>query len=94
MAKADPIKRVNRAIQALQILPDPMGRLEAVRWARERMDELESATVRAARESGTTWQDIGAVYGLTKQGAQQRFSGVAAPQPGQTSAETSAHSRR
>ena len=27
----------------------------------------------AARQAGLTWAEIGAIYGLTKQGAQQRF---------------------
>ena len=31
------------------------------------------AQVEAARKAGATWIEIGACYGLTKQGAQQRF---------------------
>ena len=34
---------------------------------------LESAQIEAARKAGATWSEIGACYGLTKQGAQQRF---------------------
>ena len=30
----------------------------------------------AARKAGATWIEIGACYGLTKQGAQQRFRAV------------------
>jgi hypothetical protein len=37
----------------------------------------EAWAVRSARDSGMTWQDIGAVYGITKQSAQQRW-----PTPG------------
>src|ERR1051325_1410983 len=40
---------------------------------REAADELEAAQVEAARKAGATWIEIGACYGLTKQGAQQRF---------------------
>lgn len=97
MANADPTKRVNRAVQALQAVPDPLARLDTVRWARQQLEELEAGTVRAARESGATWKQIGAVYGLTKQGAQQRFSAAVEPpggQPFQTSAEISSHNRR
>ena len=36
-------------------------------------DLLEAAEVVAARKAGVTWTEIGACYGLTKQGAQQRF---------------------
>ena len=50
-----------------------MSRLEAARRLREAAEELEAAQVEAARKAGATWIDIGACYGLTKQGAQQRF---------------------
>ena len=53
-----------------------MGRLEAARYLREAAEELEAAQVEAARKAGATWIDIGACYGLTKQGAQQRFRAV------------------
>ena len=36
-------------------------------------EELEAAQADAARKAGVTWIEIGACYGLTKQGAQQRF---------------------
>jgi len=47
--------------------------LEAIRRSRKALDDLETATVIAARAQGVSWRDIGAVYGLSKQGAQQRF---------------------
>jgi len=50
-----------------------MSRLQAARLLREAAEELESAQVEAARKAGATWIEIGACYGLTKQGAQQRF---------------------
>jgi predicted transcriptional regulator len=50
-----------------------MSRLEAARRLREAAEELEAAEVEAARKAGATWNEIGASYGLTKQGAQQRF---------------------
>jgi hypothetical protein len=50
-----------------------MSRLEAARRLREAAEELEAAQVEAARKAGATWIEIGACYGLTKQGAQQRF---------------------
>src|ERR1700749_3142459 len=53
-----------------------MSRLEAARRLREAAEELESAQVEAARKDGATWLEIGACYGLTKQGAQQRFRAV------------------
>ena len=47
--------------------------VEAARRLREAAEELEAAQVEAARKAGATWIEIGACYGLTKQGAQQRF---------------------
>lgn len=46
--------------------------------SRERFEALEEAAVREARAAGVTWKEIGALYGLSKQGAQQRFRPVAA----------------
>jgi hypothetical protein len=50
--------------------------VDSVRAARER---LEVATIHDARHAGVTWEAIGALYGLSEQGAQQRFGG---PRPG------------
>jgi hypothetical protein len=47
--------------------------LTAARRAREAAEKLEAAHLEAAREEGLTWSEIGRVYGLSKQGAQQRF---------------------
>lgn len=74
--KARDAKKVATAIAALNALKretDPLERLDFVRQAREATDALEDAAVTAARDAGYTWSDIGARYGLTKQGAQQRF---------------------
>ena len=72
---ADPVhvKRFNRPLQALQDVPDPVQRLDAVRRSISQLEELQSATVAAARAAGVTWTEIGALYRLSKQGAQQRF---------------------
>ena len=51
-------------------------RTAAVRSRTAAADELEAAQVEAARKAGVTWIEIGACYGLTKQGAQQRFRAV------------------
>ena len=67
------VKRLDRALEALRALPDPMTRLNATRLAREALDRLETETAKDARVAGATWAEIGELYGLTKQGAQQRF---------------------
>jgi hypothetical protein len=67
------VKRILAALAALDVADGPMSRLQAARRLREAAEELEAGQVEAARKSGATWSEIGACYGLTKQGAQQRF---------------------
>jgi len=47
--------------------------LDSARRVRERAEASELAAVAQAREAGVAWGRIGELYGLTKQGAQQRF---------------------
>jgi hypothetical protein len=68
-----PVKRILAALGALDVADGPVSRLDAARRLREAAEELEAAQVEAARKAGATWIEIGACYGLTKQGAQQRF---------------------
>jgi hypothetical protein len=68
-----PVKRITAALDALDVADGPISRLDAARLLREAAEELEAAQVEAARKAGATWIEIGACYGLTKQGAQQRF---------------------
>lgn len=76
MASKSPAKRILAALGALDAAEGPISRLQAVRRLREAAEELEAAQVQAARKAGVTWIEIGACYGLTKQGAQQRFRGT------------------
>ena len=73
VAPRSPVKRIFAALSALDVADTPMIRLDAARRLREAAEELEAAQVEAARKAGATWMEIGACYGLTKQGAQQRF---------------------
>jgi hypothetical protein len=66
-------KRLSQALDALRKAKTPGARLRAARRAREAAEKLEAAHLEAAREEGLTWSEIGKVYGLSKQGAQQRF---------------------
>lgn len=72
-------RRLDRAVEAFEAIKDPLDRLEAARSARERFEQLEREQVAALRRAGTTWSRIGALYGLTKQGAQQRFRDPTGP---------------
>jgi hypothetical protein len=67
------LRKVGRALEALENAPDAMQALELARQVREASEALESAHIAAARAGGATWTQIGAQYGLTKQGTQQRF---------------------
>lgn len=71
---------VSAALGEFAAADEPLARLAAARRIRDLADQLERDTVRTARESGVSWSKIGAVYGLTKQGAQQRFAKVRAEQ--------------
>jgi hypothetical protein len=73
MVAKSPVRRITAALGALDVADGPISRLEAARQLREAAEELEAAQVEAARKAGATWNEIGACYGLTKQGAQQRF---------------------
>jgi hypothetical protein len=73
VASKSPVKRILAALSALDVADRPMSRLDAARHLREAAEELEAAQVEAARKAGATWNEIGTCYGLTKQGAQQRF---------------------
>jgi len=76
VASKSPVKRILAALGALDAADGPISRLQAAQHLREAAEELEAAQVEAARKAGATWIDIGALYGLTKQGAQQRFRGI------------------
>ena len=73
VASKSPARRILAALGAFDAADGPISRLDAARRLREAADELEAAQVEAARKAGATWIEIGACYGLTKQGAQQRF---------------------
>jgi hypothetical protein len=74
------VKRLQRALASLGSVADPLARLTEVRTALIALEALEASSVSDARATGATWSEIGAVYGLSKQGAQQRFR-TSAPAP-------------
>lgn len=64
---------LSQALSRLKSAGDPLAAVDASRELRELADAAELDRVRAARQAGIAWSRIGKVYGLTKQGAQQRF---------------------
>ena len=75
MSERTELRRFERAVDALGAVTDPLLRVDVVRQARERLEALEAGAIHDARTAGVTWKAIGALYGLSKQGAQQRFRG-------------------
>lgn len=73
MTAKDPSSRIKAALRAHQQATDPLERVKMSRRIREAAEEMEADAIERARRSGATWRDIGSCYGLTKQGAQQRF---------------------
>lgn len=65
--------RVQQALDVAVAAGDPLSALDAARRLREAAEDLEAEAVREVRGTGVTWTQIGALYGMTKQGAQQRF---------------------
>jgi hypothetical protein len=64
-------------LERLSAASELAGRLRA------RGDELLDHFVDAARESGSSWNEIGCALGTSKQAAQQRFGVLASPPVGQ-----------
>ena len=81
------VKRIFAALSTFDVADSPMSRLDAARRLREAAEQLEAAQVEAARKAGATWLEIGALYGLTKQGAQQRFRAARKEAGGASAAE-------
>lgn len=69
------MSRAREAMESLQAVSasDTTAALDAARRLREAAEEIEQAAAADARWVGATWTEIGALYGTTKQGAQQRF---------------------
>lgn len=68
-----PHQRITKDLAALDAAEDALSRLDAGRRLREHAEALETDLVLAAREAGASWSKIGKLYGMSKQGAQQRF---------------------
>lgn len=77
----NPLELLQQALADLAAADSALARLAAVRSIRAQAEQLEQSEVRAARDQGTSWSKIGSVYGLTKQGAQQRFGDVRRKKP-------------
>lgn len=66
-------KKLRQSLDAVQNASTPLEGLAAARQLREAAEALELAMVVEARRRRSTWTEIGAIFGTSKQGAQQRF---------------------
>ena len=83
MARSGPTKQLLAALEALRCLDRTGSPLDPVAFARrirEAAEDLEAAKVEEARAGGVSWREIGDLYGISKQAAQQRFGTT--PPPG------------
>ena len=73
MSSPDP-EIITHALDAWRAaVGDPEAALAAARALRESAEKFERQQIAASRRAGLSWTRIGVLYGLTKQGAQQRF---------------------
>ncbi len=74
-------QRLRKDLEALADAPNALAALDAGRRLRERAEEIERDLVLAARTAGVSWAKIGKLYGMSKQGAQQRFRDATLDRP-------------
>lgn len=70
---ADAGARAGKALRDVAKRKSALERLDAARRLREAAESLELEAALEARAEGRTWSEVAAVYGMTKQAAQQRF---------------------
>jgi hypothetical protein len=63
---------------------DPLAWIAQARRDLRAAEDTLTATVHRARQRGHPWSAIGAVLGISRQAAQQRFADPGAPQPDRT----------
>ena len=81
MAGKRHINRIRAALTAFDDAGDALEALDAARRARTSAEALERDLVKTARTEGHSWADIGSLYDMTKQGAQQRFRAATSTDP-------------
>ena len=74
MSRPQRIRDLIEALERARVTEHGLDAVEAARDLRLAAERLERTQVKAARGHGVSWAKIGAAYGLSKQGAQQRFA--------------------
>jgi len=73
MSRRKAERLVVKKLAALATATSPPEQLAAVSEVTAAAEALLYAVVADARAAGVTWTEIGAVFGMSKQAAQQRF---------------------
>jgi hypothetical protein len=73
MLRKGTLKQLRRSLEAVAAAPNALEAVRASRRLRDEAEALELEAVIEARRQRATRSEIGAVYGTSKQGAQQRF---------------------
>jgi hypothetical protein len=73
MIRKGTVKQLRRSLDTLATAANALDAVRAARQLREEAEALELEAVLDARRQRATWSEIGAVYGTSKQGAQQRL---------------------
>lgn len=71
-AATPPLRDLTRRVENYQ--PFPLTALEAIAAIRRHLVDFEFAAIAAARQRGATWSDVAEALGISRQGAQVRFS--------------------
>jgi len=66
-------RELSEAWASLLAADQTLDSVDAIRRLREVAERAELEAVLTARTQGISWSRIASLYGLTKQGAQQRF---------------------
>lgn len=98
MRPALALEDLYRLVEARASEGGPLARLRAAVETAEELhelgDELVDRVVREARDSGSSWAEIGALLGVSKQAAQQRFTALLTIPEGAWPERFSDHARR
>jgi hypothetical protein len=79
--RASALERWAASVEAGDLVEADTSVLKAIAELAEKRDEVEGElveAVRSARRANRSWSEIGAMLGVTKQAAQQRYGSIAA----------------
>lgn len=76
---AEHLKTLVKNVSDLLDSADPRTRVRAMSHLAAGVEELEKRVVHEAHESGMTWNQIGNVYGVSRQAVHRRFAETVVP---------------